>query len=74
MTNTESESKWTEATIEVSINEELDINEVCEQIENTLDHIQSKKSFDSKYKSPKSRQLSRFINPQLGNTTRLSHS
>ena len=36
MTNTESQSNWTDATIEVSINEELDIDEVCEQIENTL--------------------------------------
>ncbi len=36
MTNTESESKWTDATIEVSINGEIDINEICEQIEKNL--------------------------------------
>lgn len=36
VTTKDSEPKWTEATIEVSIQEELDINEICEQIENTL--------------------------------------
>jgi len=34
VTTRDSEPKWTEATIEVSIQEELDIDQICDQIEN----------------------------------------
>lgn len=45
-----------------------------QQIENTLDHIQSKKSFDAKYKSKKLKQKNRPRNHNYGNSLRLSLS